>query len=564
MQDSASSAETRVVELIRREARRGWLGLGRQKVDVPTAPANTEVRLVVRSGGRAQLRALPPGAGGTIELAVEHVEFVRARTDPQAIRLEFASVATDKAGHAYDLVLAGSCTIVDLGEFAFGGGLDVASEHVPMTPQLAGSWLAGAIDTAVRDQVRSELGRYSIDEIRDKDVLPKAWWDRRLRTWLSGKGVGLSIDRAGWESEDARRAEAQRVRQEQMRQMAGFRRKERDLEVQEAEATGEYQAKRAEILARRQVSDLQRRHELQILQLEQEKQRALREKEIDDLRQERERAALEHEVTLAGIRRSDEDAQRVAQQAQRVMEQMERRYRQLADHHARTAQAADRLRTLPDLLHQAAEADPRRRYEAAERLVQEHDIPGGLLSSLGCEVLPQELVSLLNRKMHLEGRPVQLRMAEITTRDIGVKKVNALTVNSSLRFEFQADRAGCVTVLNIGTSGNVWLHVPNVWVPPDQARVEMRTTYAVPGHPLLPLPPGLDYVEAGPGGWEHVAVLVTDSPLAAPSTVQRSGPDMPFVMLSNEELNAIGTRLADMEADEWSAGLLSFLVQDRL
>ena len=564
MQDSPSSAETRVVELIRPEARRGWLGLGRAKVDVPAAPANTAVRLVVRSGGRVQLRALPPGAQGALEPPAEDVEFVRLRTDPQAIRLEFSSVATGKAGHAYDLVLAGSCTIVDLGEFAAGGGLDVASEHVPMTPQSAGSWLAGAVDTPVRDQVRSEMGRYAIEEIRDKDVLPKAWWERRLRTWLSGKGVALTVDRVAWESEDARRAEEHRVRREQMKQMAESRRKERELEVQEAEAAGNYQAKRAEILARGQISDLQRQHELQMLRLEQEKQRALREKEVADLRRQRERAALAHEVELAGIRRSAEDAQRVAQQAQRVMEQMERRYRQLADHRARTAQAADRLAALPDLLRQAADADPRRRYEAAERLVQEHDIPGGLLSGLGCEVLPQELVSLLNRKMHLERRPVQLRMAEIITRDIGVKKVNALTVNSSLRFEFQADRAGCVTVLNIGTSGNVWLHVPNVWVAPGQARVEARATYAVPGRPLLPLPPGLDYVEGGPGGWEHVAVLVTGSPLAAAATVQRSGPDMPFVMLSDEELNAIGTRLADMEADEWSAGLLSFLVQDRI
>jgi len=155
-------------------------------------------------------------------------------------------------------------------------------------------------------------------------------------------------------------------------------------------------------------------------------------------------------------------------------------------------------------------------------------------------------------------------MLRLTTRDIGTKRVDALPINSSLQFEFTAPRDGHVTVLNLGTSGAMYLHVPNVHCPVGQAVVVKGETYPIPGPHLLPWDrlnaAGLEYIEAGPPGWEHVVVLLCDKPLLDKGTVLRSSPGSPLVRLTPEEFEGVCERLSSTGPSEWLAGALSFLV----
>ena len=87
--------------------------------------------------------------------------------------------------------------------------------------------------------------------------------------------------------------------------------------------------------------------------------------------------------------------------------------------------------------------------------------------------------------------------------------------------------------------------------------------YRIPGPELLPPAEldrrGLRYVEEGPAGWEHLAVLVSMEPLVHPSVLGRANRDSPFVELSEPDLQNLVETLSS--ADGWVAGILSFLVQ---
>ena len=71
---------------------------------------------------------------------------------------------------------------------------------------------------------------------------------------------------------------------------------------------------------------------------------------------------------------------------------------------------------------------------------------------------------------------------------------------------------------------------------------------------------GINYLEIGPPGWEHLAVFVSNKPLIDPVVSCRSRPAEPLVRLSPEEIACVCQRLADTESDTWSVGTLSFMV----
>ena len=209
---------------------------------------------------------------------------------------------------------------------------------------------------------------------------------------------------------------------------------------------------------------------------------------------------------------------------------------------------------------------------AAERLVSpEFNVPTSVLTRLGYHVEQQTLVESLRKKAQVDGEPVRIRkMALVTreikaaTRDIGTVKVRALPINTSLQFEFSTAKAGCVTLLNLGTSGALYVHVPNAYIGVHGARAESGRAYSVPGPELLPWEAlqqhGLDYVEVGPPGWEHLVVLVSEKPLLTAEILARASGDSPFVKLDADEIAGMCERLSEQADDQWSAGVLSFLV----
>ena len=71
---------------------------------------------------------------------------------------------------------------------------------------------------------------------------------------------------------------------------------------------------------------------------------------------------------------------------------------------------------------------------------------------------------------------------------------------------------------------------------------------------------GLDYVEAGPPGWEHLVVLISEQPLLKAEVLARSSGNAPFVELDKDEIGELCARLNAQADAQWTAGVLSFLV----
>jgi hypothetical protein len=156
--------------------------------------------------------------------------------------------------------------------------------------------------------------------------------------------------------------------------------------------------------------------------------------------------------------------------------------------------------------------------------------------------------------------PPERRAFEAVTRDLGNQKLATLPLGASLQFEFTTSRPGYVTFVNIGTSGNVFLQVPNQFVPPRGARVEAGRAYRVPGPELLPLEEIGGYHENGPAGWEHLAVIVSDQPLGLGAVAERPLTSGLFPALKPAELASLSHELTALPPSAWSAGVLSFLV----
>jgi len=135
-------------------------------------------------------------------------------------------------------------------------------------------------------------------------------------------------------------------------------------------------------------------------------------------------------------------------------------------------------------------------------------------------------------------------------------------MHSSLQLSFETMRAGLVTLLNIGTSGAVYVHVPNAFVSARGARAKAGEVYEVPGPQFLPWDRIQSYTEEGPGGWEHIALIVSDDPLIDHGVVLRSTPKGPLVKLSENEVDKLTQKLDAIGPDRWAGALLSFQVMD--
>lgn len=189
----------------------------------------------------------------------------------------------------------------------------------------------------------------------------------------------------------------------------------------------------------------------------------------------------------------------------------------------------------------------------------------------------QMLVQIAREKTAEPGRCVRLRKSDLGARqaivrhgaafrDIGTRRIATLPINSPLQFELDSQRAGHVTLLNVATSGRVWLLVPNAYAGAEEAKLAEGGQLTIPGAPFLPREQlelhELDFLEVGPPGWEHLLAVVSDQPLAPAAAVERSRPSEPFVELAAEEQEAVWQELIQRTASSWSAAVLSFLVGD--
>ena len=331
---------------------------------------------------------------------------------------------------------------------------------------------------------------------------------------------------------------------------------ERQSEIREIEARAAYKREKNRIEQDVKLSEAEKAHQLQVLEVRHRKELLEAEAEVEAAGKARERAALEHEVAVAKLKN---DLTAVASAEARQTELAEREER-IADALAKAQEAIDRLAGISEpLLQQLADQTEKNGYQAAERLVSpEFGFSAAQLAALGFDVGRQSLVEFLTDKAKQDGDALELKKQDLVTRDIGTAKVKALPIGKSLQFKLESKRAGFITVLNLGTSGTAYVHVPNGLIADKNIRIADGKSYLIPGKELFPWQ--WDYREEGPAGWEHIIGIVSDGPLLPESITGRSTTEAPIVKLTPEELDGLFTTLNDFPPQSWSAGVLSFLV----
>lgn len=143
------------------------------------------------------------------------------------------------------------------------------------------------------------------------------------------------------------------------------------------------------------------------------------------------------------------------------------------------------------------------------------------------------------------------------TRDVGLRrngnarKVNSLRIGGEINLSINSPLSGCLTLINLGTSGRLLLMLPN-----DKA----RSPYLRRGETLRPF----TFTEDGPAGWEEFVAIVTPEPLFETSELHApNDPDNLITPLSKERMDQVIAALTKLDPNQWTAGVFGMYVDDR-
>jgi len=554
-------------------SRRRWWGGWRPKRRIPPHSADTEFFVARRlPSGSWDLRPVLRGEEASILPDDKSAYLVAVwKGSFRDLELAFPAVAKDGQGHGWDLKLCGAWRVSDGARFLLGFALEAVSPEVPLSRLGAESWMAEKVRRRVRDAVRDAIeDNQGFERIRDEDVLPPEWWQKRLCEWLDGYGVSVELMRASWSSEDAELAKAERERQEYQIKAERARQRQREAQEREAAAAAQHEIRMREIETDIRISEKERESRIKKAEIELQTELVIAKTKYQEAVYAQQQAEAKHQIAMAEYRRQKAYVEQAKEQAR----QAEKEYEAIRDLLARATTALEKLACLPEeVVAGLAKRDTR--ALALDRLTsEEFGLSHSELAALGYPTVRQALIQRARSKAIEDNDTIQLRKANLHTRslqrirvergrarDVGTAPVKGLRINEPLSFEFATRRPGFVTFLNAGTSGRVWLHVPNAYVMPQEARVDVEGTYSLPEPRLMPLvEAGMSYVEIGPPGWEHFLVFLSDEPLVCADVLCRARFDAPFVELSPTEIGALLQDLETRDPASWSAAALSFLV----
>jgi len=306
-------------------------------------------------------------------------------------------------------------------------------------------------------------------------------------------------------------------------------------------------------------------------------QRGLAELRIERLRLKKDQA--EHEVKAASERAKIAELERqkaelAVRQAQEDLQHVQEQRRQAERMHEAQAQGLadvkEELKKLfsgftSEVLTGLFQKNQTTAYNAASSITA-HGLSAQQLQAMGIDTQLSFIERLQDSTVQV--RKNNLKRKRYSTRDIVIgpaKEVefDTLFVHEKVDFDLTSPRSGYVTIINLGTSGKFWLHVPNAYRP--LPRIEGRRAYQVPGPELLPEDKleaaGLAFYESGPAGWEYIVVIVSDEPLMDTAVLGRFRDQAPVIELSSAELQGALDRLERMGRDHWAAGVAKFRVE---
>lgn len=483
---------------------------------------------------------------------LEHSNFfARVTTAEIPCALTYAGLR-DQKGTVLDLVVLGTWKIPNRRAFLREYGLERLKTASAIEVASLETTLAKCCQQAITDEVRT----LTYEALKNQDALPLRWWETKLSQWIGMDWLELvAVKEVRYESATADRATEMERRRELLALEDAERGEQLQRELTQKTELAKYEEAKQNLKISQELSEQERCHQLEQLNWEHEQQVLLRERESEI-------AKLKHESQKAELLAKVEDSRNRKQAAEEIL-------RRAKEAERRTE---ERLQAIEDAQKEQAEATlfakevSQNGMDVVERLsTAVVGISTSTMALLGKTSGPAYLAQVFREKEAGSPDAVMMKKVEIRSRDIGHKKVNTLAINSSLQFEFLADRGGYATVLNIGTSGKVYLQSPNVYVGIAQSKVAAGKQYQVPGTELLPANElqrnGLAYFEVGPPGWEELIVIISSEPLMTDTVLFRSTAGNPFVVLSAEQIERLLNQLAELPEDGWNVGMLSFLVE---
>lgn len=534
-----------VLEMTELDGRRGWFNpRSRRRARVPK-PREDELLFLGVRGQKAQffLRELSRDERH-VDLSDEHVScLITLRSGEHPLCLNAARVGQDSQERFYDLKLVGTWRPTPPEAFIQFTGRSMASPGVPLSNESVVSWILQELmfriskEVAVRPDNAQGLTR----------ALPASWWTSKMNTWLRESAIQVSVDKVSFQSAEAdvaRRQEEMLARRERAQRALELK---RDIERREREAAARHELAMAAVDQDVQLTREEREHKLVLM-----KKRHLQE-------------LIQADTAIEEARRQAQAASAEQQAAEELSRNNRIHVRPAGESQSGSADQPWRSAELDMLVSAVLGQRSEAAQEAIERLTSpEFAVDARVLASVGAASARNLLVGMVRDKAHSDGEPVKLSNSGLQTRDIGTATVRGLPLNSSVRVDVRTARAGHILVLNLGTSGACWMHVPNAYVGPERAIVAGDMTYSVPGPELLPRQAlqenGLEYVEVGPPGWEHVLVILSSSLTGLAAACSRTTPGQPFTKLSESDLESLGSELVEADPEAWTGNVLSFLV----
>ena len=420
---------------------------------------------------------------------------------------------TSSDGTDFDLTVVATWRITKARTFLREYGLDCLKSADSVSIILLESMLA----QRCRQQITDEICTVTYDALNNQDALPAKWWRTKLSQWIDlgwlelieVKDVRYESVTADKEAEIKKRRELQQLEEAEREQQYGH-----EIRLQHQQTEFENARRELEVASElsEELSEQERQVRLDQVQLERDKAVLQDREDIEIIKLEAKKKKAGLEADIARLRHRADEAEVILRQAQ----QAEQRNKEL-------------LETIRKAQSERAEAAEVAKFAIQEGLAggerissSAAGVSSATMSLLGKDSGPAYLAQVFREKASASPDSVIMRKVELRTRDIGTKKVDELAINSSLQFEFLSQRAGYATILNIGTSGNVWLQSPNAYVGIEQAGIESGRKYQIPGQLLPPEElsrHGLAYLEVGPPGWEELIVIVSDKPLVTDSDI---------------------------------------------
>lgn len=380
MGDEQAGFEICVARIVEPEVRRSLLG--KRKVRVPPTGGTARAFCIEQDPDGA--RRLNPVTSEVVEYqqaADRHFAFVIVSTTPHEMQLEFSAVARDRGGHPFDLILDCSCCVRQLEEFISEVVLKHASPQVPMTVPRAKVWMENTVRTRLREQVAEQLARFSFEELRDREVLQSAWWEKKVNNWLTGSGIAISVDRACWESPDADRAEKERLNQREMERHLEASQKTHELELAVIQSDAAHRAEIEAIRARREMAEEERRHEEEMARVRREIELEKEREELRQIKTRRQAEALAADAETARLNRQEDQACQFEQMKRELLErnqrELEQAKMQLAD------ELAKRLQANPGMVGQIEKDAARQPRRADRNIARRQPAPPPLPNATG-------------------------------------------------------------------------------------------------------------------------------------------------------------------------------------